>query len=190
MCHSRKNVQQKYFFDVYVKLIFYSAWPNNKILNCLAANGSLFYHCILFTTKLYFAHLTSFKHWDNRDVKTKVTKAKVNQVIIMKKETFRRFQFYKTQNSHNFPHPHPNYNIIHWFESCDANLSFVWCVEQNQMKNGVYPATPMSWLFVLTFVLAFILAGVDPSFGMIGWLKTHLPWYVLPGNKVNAVLWV
>ncbi|XP_048771840.2 carnitine O-palmitoyltransferase 1, liver isoform-like isoform X2 [Ostrea edulis] len=47
---------------------------------------------------------------------------------------------------------------------------------KNQMKNGVYPATPMSWLFVLTFVLAFILAGVDPSFGLIAWLKTHLPW--------------
>nr|XP_022293319.1 carnitine O-palmitoyltransferase 1, liver isoform-like isoform X1 [Crassostrea virginica]XP_022293320.1 carnitine O-palmitoyltransferase 1, liver isoform-like isoform X1 [Crassostrea virginica] len=47
---------------------------------------------------------------------------------------------------------------------------------KNQMKNGVYPATPMSWLFVLTFVLGFILAGVDPSFGMIGWIKTHVPW--------------
>lgn len=52
------------------------------------------------------------------------------------------------------------------------------CIKQNQMKNGVYPASPMSWLFVLTFVLAFILAGVDPSFGMIGWIKTHFPWYV------------
>lgn len=67
---SRKNVQQKYFFEVCVKLIFYSAWPNIKILNCLAANGSLFYHCILFTRKLFFAHLTSFKHSDNRDTKT------------------------------------------------------------------------------------------------------------------------
>ncbi|XP_061195798.1 carnitine O-palmitoyltransferase 1, liver isoform-like isoform X1 [Saccostrea echinata] len=47
---------------------------------------------------------------------------------------------------------------------------------KNQIKNGVYPATPMSWLFVLTFVLAFILAGVDPSFGLIKWIKTHLPW--------------
>lgn len=56
------------------------------------------------------------------------------------------------------------------------------------MKNGVYPASPMSWLFVLTFVLAFILAGVDPSFGMIGWIKTHFPWYVLPGTKVKAGL--
>lgn len=109
---SRKNVQQKYFFEVCVKLIFYSAWPNIKILNCLAANGSLFYHCILFTRKLFFAHLTSFKHSDNRDTKTKVTKAKVNQVIIMKKETFRQYLYFKTKNSHNFPHPHPNHNII------------------------------------------------------------------------------
>lgn len=62
------------------------------------------------------------------------------------------------------------------------------CIEQNQMKNGVYPASPMSWLFVLTFVLAFILAGVDPSFGMIGWIKTHFPWYVLTGTKVKAGL--
>lgn len=62
------------------------------------------------------------------------------------------------------------------------------CIKQNQMKNGVYPASPMSWLFVLTFVLAFILAGVDPSFAMIGWIKTHFPWYVLTGTKVNAGL--
>ena len=46
---------------------------------------------------------------------------------------------------------------------------------QNQIKNGVYPATPLSWLFVLTFLLALILAGVDPSLGMIKYISTHMP---------------
>ncbi|KAK3098023.1 hypothetical protein FSP39_015419 [Pinctada imbricata] len=46
---------------------------------------------------------------------------------------------------------------------------------KNQFKNGVYPATPMSWLFVVTIVLALILAGVDPSLGMIKFISNHAP---------------
>ncbi|CAG2207308.1 CPT1A [Mytilus edulis] len=38
---------------------------------------------------------------------------------------------------------------------------------QNQFKNGTYPATPTSWLFIATIVLALKIGGFDPSFGLI-----------------------
>ena len=38
---------------------------------------------------------------------------------------------------------------------------------QNQFKNGTYPATPTSWLFIATIVLALKMGGIDLSFGLI-----------------------
>jgi hypothetical protein len=33
--------------------------------------------------------------------------------------------------------------------------------------NGTYPATPTSWLFIATIVLALKMGGIDLSFGLI-----------------------
>ncbi|XP_033740460.1 carnitine O-palmitoyltransferase 1, liver isoform-like isoform X1 [Pecten maximus] len=57
---------------------------------------------------------------------------------------------------------------------------------KNQFKNGVYPATPMSWLFIATIVLGTQLAGYDISFGLIGWMQTHIPW-VRDGSAVMSL---
>ncbi|ELT88002.1 hypothetical protein CAPTEDRAFT_178036 [Capitella teleta] len=46
---------------------------------------------------------------------------------------------------------------------------------KNQFHNGVYPASPASWLFTLTIVLAFYMAAIDPSFGFISFLQAHVP---------------
>ncbi|KAK2147018.1 hypothetical protein LSH36_573g01026 [Paralvinella palmiformis] len=41
---------------------------------------------------------------------------------------------------------------------------------KNHFINGVYPASPASWVFTLTIVLALYIADVDPSFGLIHWI--------------------
>ncbi len=38
---------------------------------------------------------------------------------------------------------------------------------QNNIKNGVFPASLTSWLFVVTLVLGVRLAGIDPSLNLI-----------------------
>lgn len=51
----------------------------------------------------------------------------MNQVKIMKKGTFKQFQFFKTPNSRFPPSPRQSpYNPLVWgFESRDPNVSFV-----------------------------------------------------------------
>ncbi|KAL3883613.1 hypothetical protein ACJMK2_029858 [Sinanodonta woodiana] len=46
---------------------------------------------------------------------------------------------------------------------------------KNKFKNGAYPASPISLLFVATIVLALRLGGVDPSLGIIDGIKTYTP---------------
>ncbi|XP_048473369.1 carnitine O-palmitoyltransferase 1, liver isoform isoform X1 [Rhincodon typus] len=46
---------------------------------------------------------------------------------------------------------------------------------KNNFASGVYPASPSSWLFVVLTVLGTMYTRVDPSMGMIGKLKDHLP---------------
>lgn len=53
---------------------------------------------------------------------------------------------------------------------------------QNGFKNGVYPASPASWVVTLAVVLGFYLAGVDPSFGWIETMQTF-PRLVYGSNK-------
>lgn len=46
---------------------------------------------------------------------------------------------------------------------------------QNSFITGVYPASPSSWLFVVIAIMGTMYARVDPSMGMIGKIKEHLP---------------
>ncbi|XP_063798481.1 carnitine O-palmitoyltransferase 1, liver isoform-like isoform X2 [Pseudophryne corroboree] len=46
---------------------------------------------------------------------------------------------------------------------------------RNSFVTGVYPASPSSWFFVVIAILGTMYARVDPSMGMIGKIKEHLP---------------
>uniref|UniRef100_A0A4W3IR64 Carnitine palmitoyltransferase 1C n=1 Tax=Callorhinchus milii TaxID=7868 RepID=A0A4W3IR64_CALMI len=46
---------------------------------------------------------------------------------------------------------------------------------RNNIVTGVYPASPSSWLFVALTVVGTMYTRVDPSMGMIGKIKEHLP---------------
>uniref|UniRef100_A0A8C5PMQ6 carnitine O-palmitoyltransferase n=1 Tax=Leptobrachium leishanense TaxID=445787 RepID=A0A8C5PMQ6_9ANUR len=46
---------------------------------------------------------------------------------------------------------------------------------KNSFITGVYPASPSSWLFVVIAIMGTMYARVDPSMGMIGKIKEHLP---------------
>ncbi|XP_025099483.1 carnitine O-palmitoyltransferase 1, liver isoform-like isoform X1 [Pomacea canaliculata] len=46
---------------------------------------------------------------------------------------------------------------------------------KNNFRNGVFPASPISWLFTVTLMLGLKLAGWDPSCGLIGLLHMHTP---------------
>ncbi|XP_075696297.1 carnitine O-palmitoyltransferase 1, liver isoform-like isoform X2 [Rhinoderma darwinii] len=46
---------------------------------------------------------------------------------------------------------------------------------RNSFITGVYPASPSSWLFVVIAIMGTMYARVDPSMGMIGKIKEHLP---------------
>ncbi|CAL1543140.1 unnamed protein product [Lymnaea stagnalis] len=46
---------------------------------------------------------------------------------------------------------------------------------KNNIRNGVFPASMSSWLFVVTIILGIKLAGADPSFGLIEWIHQHTP---------------
>ncbi|KAK3793711.1 hypothetical protein RRG08_006533 [Elysia crispata] len=46
---------------------------------------------------------------------------------------------------------------------------------KNNIRNGVFPASPTSWLFVVTIILGIRLAGADPSFGWIEKIHKHTP---------------
>nr|XP_034990942.1 carnitine O-palmitoyltransferase 1, brain isoform isoform X2 [Zootoca vivipara] len=54
-----------------------------------------------------------------------------------------------------------------------------WKKKFNQLRNsfvtGVYPASPSSWLFMVTAILVTQYSRLDPSMGMIGKIKEHLP---------------
>ncbi|XP_064627097.1 carnitine O-palmitoyltransferase 1, liver isoform-like isoform X2 [Lineus longissimus] len=46
---------------------------------------------------------------------------------------------------------------------------------KNRVHNGAYPASPMSWLFGVTFILALTLAQYDVSFGLVRKIEHNLP---------------
>ncbi|KAL8560156.1 hypothetical protein ACOMHN_021651 [Nucella lapillus] len=46
---------------------------------------------------------------------------------------------------------------------------------KNNIHNGVFPASPLSLLFVVTLILAFKTAGLDISMGTINYLHMHAP---------------
>ncbi|XP_064617738.1 carnitine O-palmitoyltransferase 1, liver isoform-like isoform X2 [Liolophura sinensis] len=46
---------------------------------------------------------------------------------------------------------------------------------KNNFINGMYPAGPISLLFLMAIVLALKLADVDPSWGLINYIQDHLP---------------
>ncbi|XP_029440050.1 carnitine O-palmitoyltransferase 1, brain isoform isoform X2 [Rhinatrema bivittatum] len=46
---------------------------------------------------------------------------------------------------------------------------------KNSFITGVYPASPSSWLFVVIAIIGTMYTRVDPSMGMIGKIKEHLP---------------
>ncbi|KAK9397071.1 carnitine O-palmitoyltransferase 1 brain isoform [Crotalus adamanteus] len=54
-----------------------------------------------------------------------------------------------------------------------------WKKKFNQIRNGfvtgVYPASPSSWLFMVTAILVTQFSRLDPSMGMIDKIKEHLP---------------
>ncbi|XP_054850943.1 carnitine O-palmitoyltransferase 1, brain isoform isoform X2 [Eublepharis macularius] len=54
-----------------------------------------------------------------------------------------------------------------------------WKKKLNKLRNsfvtGVYPASPSSWLFMVTAILVTQYSRLDPSMGMIGKIKEHLP---------------
>ncbi|KAF7239641.1 Carnitine O-palmitoyltransferase 1, liver isoform [Varanus komodoensis] len=54
-----------------------------------------------------------------------------------------------------------------------------WKKKFNQLRNGfvtgVYPASPSSWLFMVTAILVTQYSRLDPSMGMIEKIKEHLP---------------
>lgn len=47
---------------------------------------------------------------------------------------------------------------------------------KNNIHNGVYPASPASLLMLLSVVIGLLLAGIDPSMGMMQYLQTSLPY--------------
>ncbi|XP_050391317.1 carnitine O-palmitoyltransferase 1, liver isoform isoform X1 [Patella vulgata] len=59
---------------------------------------------------------------------------------------------------------------------------------QNSFHNGIYPASPMSWLFTLTIVLAFGLAGVDVSWGIIKYIQNHVPGIDYANDTINFII--
>ncbi|XP_012935595.1 carnitine O-palmitoyltransferase 1, liver isoform [Aplysia californica] len=46
---------------------------------------------------------------------------------------------------------------------------------KNNVRNGVFPASMTSWLFVVTLILGIRLAGFDPSFGSISLIHSTMP---------------
>ncbi|CAM4623188.1 unnamed protein product [Lepidochelys kempii] len=46
---------------------------------------------------------------------------------------------------------------------------------RNSLLTGVFPASPASWLVMRTAILASQASRLDPSMGLIGKIKEHLP---------------
>nr|XP_023654255.1 carnitine O-palmitoyltransferase 1, liver isoform-like [Paramormyrops kingsleyae] len=60
---------------------------------------------------------------------------------------------------------------------------------KNTVLTGVYPASPSSWLFVVTATLATMYMGSsDPSMGLIRKIQEHLPTSGSPSGQSQAVL--
>jgi len=51
---------------------------------------------------------------------------------------------------------------------------------KNNIRNGVFPASPTSWLFVVTLILGIRLAGYDPSLNTISGIHS-----IIPGSQSN-----
>ncbi|XP_041352495.1 carnitine O-palmitoyltransferase 1, liver isoform-like isoform X2 [Gigantopelta aegis] len=45
---------------------------------------------------------------------------------------------------------------------------------KNNFRNGLFPASPMSFVFTLSIVMALHYGGFDPSFGLIFFFQTHM----------------
>ncbi|XP_060636742.2 palmitoyl thioesterase CPT1C isoform X1 [Anolis sagrei] len=78
-----------------------------------------------------------------------------------------------------------------------------WKKKFNQLRNGfvtgVYPASPSSWLFMVTAILVTQYSRLDPSMGMIDKIKEHLPvsgylsdqgMNILSAATFSTVLWL
>ncbi|XP_077999848.1 carnitine O-palmitoyltransferase 1, liver isoform-like [Glandiceps talaboti] len=61
------------------------------------------------------------------------------------------------------------------FDSSKRSWKRRWARFRNHIVTTTYPASPASWLAVVTAVTACILAKMDPSFGVIGRIQSHLP---------------
>lgn len=99
----------------------------------------------------------------------------MNQVKIMKKGTFKQFQFFKTPNSH-FPHPHANHHInpLVWgLESRDPNVSFVWCVLNRTRWRMVCTLHP-PWAGCLCWHLCWPSSWLEWTL-LLGWLAGSRP---------------
>ncbi|GFN93579.1 carnitine o-palmitoyltransferase 1, liver isoform [Plakobranchus ocellatus] len=59
---------------------------------------------------------------------------------------------------------------------------------KNNIRNGVFPASPTSWLFVETLILGLTLAGMDPSFGLMETIHKHTPGINTAPHKVGLYL--
>jgi hypothetical protein len=60
---------------------------------------------------------------------------------------------------------------------------------KNQIRNGVFPASLTSWLFVVTLVLGIKLTGfIDPSFGLIEIIQRHTPGINVLSHMVGLYL--
>ncbi|XP_059169843.1 carnitine O-palmitoyltransferase 1, liver isoform-like isoform X2 [Physella acuta] len=59
---------------------------------------------------------------------------------------------------------------------------------KNNIRNGVFPATITSWMFVVGIILAVKLAGFDPSFGVIESIHRHTPGLILFSYSVDLYI--
>ncbi|KAG7227812.1 hypothetical protein INR49_013606 [Caranx melampygus] len=57
-----------------------------------------------------------------------------------------------------------------------------------QCDNGVYPASPSSWLFVVIAILATMYTRSDPSMGLIAKIQEHLPVSQSMSTQCQAVV--
>lgn len=69
--------------------------------------------------------------------------------------------------------PTPQKNLFNLLSPHIHNFSHP--LQQNSFVTGVYPASPSSWLFMVTAILVTQYSRLDPSMGMIGKIKEHLP---------------
>lgn len=59
------------------------------------------------------------------------------------------------------------------------------------MANGIYPARPSSWLYIVALLTVLSLCGKDPSWGIISRLEVYLREsreYVPPYDRITASL--